>query len=326
MPRPRKNFRILIITDIHYACEQERARGDYESRTVSNPLLRFLLKQYRHFIWRRDPFAWNHYVERFIQRAGEADLIIGNGDYCCDSAFIGVADDPSLMSARQCLVKLRDVFGEKFIGIIGDHDIGKKSMFGGFGGMHPDSWKRCLGELNLSAFFQLEFGRHVLMGLNSTLIGLPSNLADCSSEDVNVWEQKRNTHLETIRDALENTGKDQRLLFFIHDPSALPHLAKFDWVRKHFHRLDGTFVGHLHSEIIIKMSRLLAGMPRIHVLGHTALKLSTALQEAREWEPFKVHLVPAPGGIQICKRGGFGEILIPVDGQDPVEFKIHSLE
>lgn len=320
-----RQFRILVITDIHYACDLERARGDYESRTVANPLLKFLLKQYRYFLWRRDPFGWNHYVERFIERAGEADLIIGNGDYCCDSAFIGVADDPSMTSAKQCVGKLRDAFGDRFIGIIGDHDIGKKSMFGGFGGMHLKSWDRCLGELNLNAFFQVEFGRHVLIGLNSTLIGLPSNLADCSPADLSAWELKRNAHLETLRVTLGKLRKDQRLLFFMHDPSALPHLAKLDWVKEHFPRLDGTFVGHLHSEVIIKISQVLAGMPRIHGLGHTALKMSTALQKAREWRPFKVQLVPAPGGIQVCRRGGFGEILIPVNGQNPVGFKVHSL-
>jgi hypothetical protein len=321
-----KQFRILVITDIHFACDLERARGDYESRTVSHPLLRFLLRQYRYFLWRRDPFGWNHYVQRFIERAGEPDCIIGNGDYCCDSAFIGVADDPSLHSSKECLGKIRNAFGEKFIGIIGDHDIGKKSMFGGFGGMHLDSWDRCLEELDLKPFFQVEFGRHVIMGLNSTLIGLPSNLADCAAADASAWEMQRNAHLETIRAALGKLSKDQRLLFFIHDPSALPHLAKFGWMREHFHRLDGTFVGHLHSEIIIKMSRMLAGMPRIHGLGHTALKMSTALQKAREWRPFKVHLVPAPGGIQISRRGGFAEILIPPDGTGRVGFKVHSLD
>jgi len=325
MARSRKHYRILVITDIHYACDLERARGDYESRTVSNPLLRWLLKQYRYFLWRRDPFGWNYYLKRFLESAGEADLIIGNGDYCCDSAFMGVADDPSLKSAKQCLEQLRDAFGDHFIGIMGDHDIGKKSMFGGFGGMHLDSWNRCLDDLDLKDFFQVELGRHVLMGLNSTLIGLPSNLADCSPADVSAWEEKRHAHLETMRVSLGRLGEDQRLLFFIHDPSALPHLAQFDWIREHFHRLDGTFVGHLHSELIIKMSRVLAGMPQIHGLGHTALKMSTALQKAGEWHPFKVHLVPAPGGIQVCRQGGFGEILIPMDGQDSVGFKIHSL-
>ena len=326
MSGPGKHCRIVVITDIHYASELERARGDYESQTVSNPWLRFLLKQYRYFVWRRDPYGWNDYVDRFINKAGETDLVIGNGDYCCDSAFIGVADDPSLTSARQCLDKMRDAFGEKFVGIMGDHDIGKKSMFGGVGGMHLESWDRCEGELKLDAFFKFEFGNHVLIGLNSTLIGLPSNQADCFPGDANAWEVKRNAHLETLRETLGQLGKHQRLLFFIHDPSALPHLAQLEWVREHYHRLDGTFVGHLHSELIVKMSRVLAGMPQIHGMGHTALTMSTALQKAREWRPFKVHLVPAPGGIQIYRRGGFGEIRIPMDGSGAVEFQIHSLD
>ena len=51
--------RILLISDIHYASDLECARGDYESRTVSQPLLRYFLKVYRRLIWRRDPFAMN---------------------------------------------------------------------------------------------------------------------------------------------------------------------------------------------------------------------------------------------------------------------------
>lgn len=325
MPNGAKRQRILVITDIHYASDLERSRGDYESHTVSNPLLRILLRQYRYYLWRRDPFGWNYYLDRFIENAGEADLIIGNGDYCCDSAFIGVADDPALASAKLCIGKLRDAFGEKFIGIIGDHDLGKKSMFGGYGGMHLKSWERCEGELGLKPFFQLEFGQHVLIGLNSTLIGLPSNKADCAEADWHEWEAMRLAHLETFRDVLSQLDKDQRLLLFVHDPSALPHLAEHDWMREHYHRIDGTFIGHLHSEMIINMTRVLAGMPRIHGLGHTALKMSTALGKAKEWQPFKVNLVPAPGGIQMHRRGGFGEILILQGGENNISFKIHSL-
>jgi hypothetical protein len=317
--------RILIITDIHYASDAERQRGDYESRTVSNPWMRFLLKQYRHFLWRKDTFGWNHFLDRFIERAGQADCVIGNGDYCCDSGFIGVADDPSMESAGACLHQLRGAFGEKFVGIMGDHDLGKKSMFGGFGGMRLMSWNRCQGDLGLHPFFQLEFGRHVLIGMNSTLIGLPELVSDCPVSEYEEWKNLREDHLSKLKIALESIGSDQRILFFLHDPSAIPYLAELPWVRARLHQLDATFIGHLHSSVILKMSRVLAGMPKIIRMGHTALKISTALQKAKLWRPFKVQLVPAPGGIEAWKKGGYGELVLDSSREPSMQFSIKSL-
>ena len=69
--------RILLISDIHYASDLERARGDYETRTVSQPLLRYFLKMYRRLIWRRDPFAMNGLLDTFIDAESSADLCLG---------------------------------------------------------------------------------------------------------------------------------------------------------------------------------------------------------------------------------------------------------
>jgi len=320
------SHRVLIITDIHYACAAEKRRGDYESRTVSKPLPRWLLKQYRHFLWRRDVYGGNHFVDRFIHRASKADWVLGNGDYCCDSAFIGVADDPCLESAQECLGKLRSAFGENFVGIMGDHDLGKKSMFGGVGGMRLKSWTRCVETLQLKPLYTLEVGRYVLVGMNSSLIALPSCIGDCPAEEVDQWMALRQDHLEALRQTLEQVPKDRRLLFFLHDPSALPHLAEQPWMPAFWSRLDGTYIGHLHSELILKMSGVLAGMPRLTGLGHTALKISTALQKAEKWRPFKVQLIPAPGGIEIWKKGGYGELLIPAGEQGRPTLKIHPLD
>ncbi|MDG1890898.1 MAG: hypothetical protein P8L18_06260 [Verrucomicrobiota bacterium] len=319
-------FRVFILSDVHYASEQERDRGDYEAPTVSNGPLRFFLKQYRRRLWRRDPFACNHYVDRFIAAVHEGDLIIGNGDYCCDSAFIGVSDDPSLRSAEECLEKLHGAFGNRFVGLIGDHDLGKKCMSGAVGGMRLESYKRCIDSLHLNAFFKVELGHYALVGMNSTLIGLPEWIADCPEEERESWICLREAHLSEIRRAMGQLTEKQRLLFFLHDPSALPHLAEFAWIREQWPRLDGTFIGHLHSELIHGLSHLFAGMPRIHGLGHTALKISTALQKARTWKPFKVHLVPAPSGIECWKKGGFGEICLGSEAGEGMSFKVHSLD
>ena len=49
-------------------------------------------------------------------------------------------------------------------------------------------------------------------------------------------------------------------------------------------------------------SRLLAGMPALGFLGHTAGRLTTALREARLWRPFHVRLCPALAGVELLKR------------------------
>src|SRR5271170_722868 len=103
--------RIAIVSDIHYACAAEQARGDdYEYRDVLNPVLRLTLRGYRRFIWLHRPLQQNHLLDQFITLAGAPDYVIANGDFSCNSGFVGVSDDAACESARECLGKLRSRF------------------------------------------------------------------------------------------------------------------------------------------------------------------------------------------------------------------------
>src|SRR5262245_43448401 len=103
MPRP---CRLAIISDIHYASAAEQARGpDYELRGIGNPLLRLFVKVHRRFFWMRAPLQQGYLLERFLGQAENFDYVIANGDYSCNSAFIGVADDAAFQSAADCLAK-----------------------------------------------------------------------------------------------------------------------------------------------------------------------------------------------------------------------------
>src|SRR2546425_4748573 len=119
---------ILILSDIHYACDAERQRRGHETRVIANPLLRRAVRVYRHYIWLRDPFAHNHLLDEFLRRADSPDWVVTNGDYSCDTEFVGVSDAAAFESARQCLTKLRDRFGAKLRSVIGDHELGKTSL------------------------------------------------------------------------------------------------------------------------------------------------------------------------------------------------------
>jgi hypothetical protein len=83
-------FKIGIVSDIHYAGTAERARGnDYESHSIANPLLRIFPRLYQDFIWLRNPLDQGPQLDRFLNEIGSVDYVIANGDYSCDSGFVG---------------------------------------------------------------------------------------------------------------------------------------------------------------------------------------------------------------------------------------------
>ena len=142
-----------ILSDIHYASAPEQARGDdYEYRDLRNPLQRVLLMLSRRFIWQRRPLRQNHLLDAFLREAGPLDLVVANGDYSCDSRFVGVSDDAACQSARECLALLRQRFGPSLRATLGDHELGKVSFFGMRGGMRLASWERADPGTGVGAF------------------------------------------------------------------------------------------------------------------------------------------------------------------------------
>jgi hypothetical protein len=317
---------LAIVSDIHYASAAEQARGnDYELRHITNPFLRLLAAGQRHFIWQRDPFGQNHLLDQFIAHADGCDYVIANGDYCCNSAGIGVSDDATFESARECLAKLRQKFGSKLRAILGDHELGKLSAFSGIGGMRLASWHRARQELGLDPCWRLQIGTYVLLGVASTLVALPVFEPDTLPSERVEWERLREEHLAEIRRAFSSVEPGQRVLLFCHDPTALPFLWAEEAVRARLPQLEHTIIGHLHSNLVLWKSRLLAGMPPIRFMGHTIRRLSTALHEARQWRPFKVRLCPALAGIQLLKDGGFYAAELDPEGLAPARFQFHHL-
>src|SRR5262245_14546475 len=125
-----RSCRVAVLSDVHYAGALEQARGkDYEISGMPNPLSRLFVRVYRHVIWQRDPMNQNHLLDRFLVEARGADYVIANGDYSCDSGFVGVSDEAACQSARECLDKLREAFSGRLYATYGDHDIGKLTLF-----------------------------------------------------------------------------------------------------------------------------------------------------------------------------------------------------
>src|SRR5208337_1223192 len=269
--------RLGILSDIHYAGLGEQARGDdYEYRDLANPATRRLLHWYRNYVWLRSPLRQNHLLDRFLDRAGPSgfDWVIANGDYSCDSGFVGVSDEAACQSARECLEKLRGKFGARFRAIYGDHELGKASFLGKRGGMRLLSWQRARQELKLVPFWQFEIGNYVLMGIVSSLIALPAFAADALPSEIEEWQRLRGEHLTEVRSAFAALRPNQRVLLFCHDPTALPYLRQEEAVESKLPQIEQTVIGHLHSELILWKSRLLAGMPQVRFLGHSATRMS----------------------------------------------------
>ncbi|HTL57354.1 MAG TPA: metallophosphoesterase [Candidatus Limnocylindrales bacterium] len=315
-----------VLSDIHYASAAEQARGDnYEIAGIANPALRRLVWIYRHFFWLRHPFKQNYLLDRFLERAGEFDLVVANGDYSCNSGFVGVSDNAACQSAGECLGKLRAAFEGKLRATFGDHELGKVSFFGGQGGMRLASWNRARQELGLEPFWQIAVGNYVLVGVVSSLIALPVFQADTLPQERPEWERLRNEHLRVIREAFAAIQPDQRILLFCHDPTALPFLAQEPQVAQRLQQIDRTVIGHLHSNLILWKSRWLAGMPQIKFLGHTAKRLSAALRRAKEWRCFRIQLCPSLAGIELLKDGGYLTAKIDLEGRQPAQFDFHPL-
>jgi len=315
-----------ILSDIHYAGLAEQARGnDYELRSIANPMVRALAGFFRHFIWLRKPLRKNHLLDQFLEQGDSFDYVIANGDYSCNTAFVGVSDDAACQSAHECLDKLRQRFGANVSANYGDHELGKISMFGGNGGMRLASWRRAQEELGLQPFWRIEIGRYVLLGVVSSLVALPVFETDTLPGERLEWERLRREHLAEIRGAFDALRPGQRVLLFCHDPTALPFLRREEAVRARLLQIEQTVIGHLHSNLVLWKSRLLAGMPPVRFLGHTVRRLSTALSEARYWHPFHVRLCPSLAGIELLKDGGYCTLELDPEASHPARFRFHRL-
>lgn len=326
-PESAHRVRLLILSDIHFSGAAEQARGnDFNLRVIQNPAVRAFARFYNHFIWMRDPFARSPQLGRFLQAAPPADLVIVNGDYTANSAFVGLSDPAARASAEECLGKLKEKFGDRLHLTIGDHEIGKVVMFSGRGGMSLASWHTTTTQLGLKPFWRLTVGNYVLLGVASPLLALPVNRADTQPADWPEWHRLRAAHLAEIRAAFDDLRPEQRVLLFCHDPTALPLLAAEASVSRRLPQIEQTVIGHLHTELVMWKCRTFSGIPTIGFLGRYVKKFTSALNKAHAWRPFNVRLCPALAGIQLLNDGGYFTVDLNPAAQTPAEWTFHPLK
>lgn len=319
--------RLLVVSDPHFAAPAEQARRGHEGAVIRSRFLRALAHAYRHWIWLRNPYDQNHLLQSALDQAPPASLTIANGDYTIDTGFVGVADDAALESARLCLDTLRSHSGHQLETVIGDHELGKMSLFGGVGGPRLLSWQRCRERLSLQPLWHREFNGWHLIGLTSTLVALPLFDGELLPAEAEAWYQLRESHLDAVQRCFDAVPRNSHptILLFCHDPSALPFLQECPSIQARLPEIATTVVGHLHSTAIFNTGRRLAGMPPIHFLGTTARRLSRALNRAKAWSTFKTTLCPSLAGIELLKDGGYLTIELETPGQSHPRIHRHRL-
>jgi len=318
-------MKIIILSDPHFASADEKARGDYELRVVPAGPLRLLVHAYRHYVWMRNPFGNNVLLERFLAEAGPADWVIVNGDLSCDSAFVGVSDDAAFASARLCLEALREKYGHRLLAVMGDHELGKTSIFGGVGGPRLASWQRAVKDLRIPPCWRQDLGRYTLLSVTSSLVALPVFAPELLPEERAGWEALREAHLRELERMVSSLPAGQRIILFSHDPTALPFLAQEGFIQRRLGQIEQTVIGHLHSETMLWKTRWLSGFPPIPFLGNTVRRYSTALARAKAWKPFRVRLCPALTGVEWRQDGGWLELELDPDGRAPLTWRFRPL-
>jgi Calcineurin-like phosphoesterase len=311
-------MRILVLSDVHYACDAEQARRGHEARAVGNPAFAAAVFVWRHFIWLRDPLAHNHRLAQILKANPSPDLVVANGDFTVDSAFVGISDDAALTSARHVVGELRRQFGTRLKTTIGDHDLGKKSLFGGVGGPRFLSWERCRSVLEFEPVWQKEAGAYSLIGVPSTVVALPVFLPEIPNEEHHRWVTAHNECMDDIARAFASVQPGRRIILFVHDPTALPFLLRIPEVATRLECIETTVIGHLHSRLVLRTAQALSGIPHVKGIGHTIHRYTAALREARCWKQFNVLLCPSPPGLQCLKDGGYLHLNLDESGRTPL--------
>ena len=318
-------LQITVVSDIHYASAAEQERRNHETRWIKSRLGKAALAAYRDHVWLREPLLKNYLLDRFLDRAGSPELVVANGDFSCDTAFVGHTDPASRQSAEECLGKLRGAFPAKLLTTMGDHELGKVSMAGRQGGLRFDSYQVSERDLGIPGFWERDFGAYKFIGIASSVIAFPVLEAEALPEERHLWQSERERMLEAFHSSLGSLKPGQRVLLFCHDPTALPFLAEDPVIGKSADRIETTIIGHLHSPLVFWKARMLAGLPPIPWFGTTVLRMTKALRRARLWKRMKPRLCPALAGVDLLKDGGWLTLDLDLTAKEAMKITRHRL-
>src|SRR5260370_39533941 len=137
------------------------------------------------------------------------------------------------------------------------------------------------------------------MGVGSSMVALPVFEADTLAGERAEWREIRERHLAEIRETFAALKSDRRVLLFCHDPTALPFLWREEAVRGKIQQIEQTIIGHLHSPLVLRQARLLAGMPPLNFFGHPAKRVRWGLRQAGPLRPLQLRLCSSFARVEV---------------------------
>ena len=150
----------------------------------------------------------------------------------------------------------------------------------------------------------------MLVGVCSTLVGLPVFKPEILDDELHLWEKARLDHLDWLKSTFENIQPQQKIVIFCHDPSALGFMHMIPEVRAKLDQIAVTWVGHMHTSLVENAAHLFSGIPEIGFLGTSIRRYTIALQKGKVWKDFKMRLCPSPAGSEIYRDGGFYDMIL----------------
>jgi hypothetical protein len=95
-----------------------------------------------------------------------------------------------------------------------------------------------------------------------------------------------------------------RIIIFCHDPSALGVLAALPDVHDRVDQVECTVVGHLHTPLLLGVTRMMRHLPVLKTDYPIARIVSHGAQNAKDWKRFNPVVCPSTYGVGTHISGG----------------------
>lgn len=304
--------RYVIFSDVHYAGPAETRRGLSEDKIKAPLYQKAFVSLYRNFLWLADPVFHAKRIHPLITRINKLspDEIIYLGDLSMDTGFVGISDHASFESAEEFINLCHSELSSPIRWVMGDHELGKTSIIGKIGGPRFESMSKWTDALNMPIHWSSKWNHWKLICLCSTLAAYPVYSPEFLPSELKAWEAARQNHLSWIKDTFGNISKEERVIIFCHDPSALGYVSEIKEVREKMSQIAVTWVGHMHTSAVAQAAQILSGVPEVCSFGHSIRRFTVALNRAKIWRDFNMKLCPSPSGSELFRDGGFYEMTL----------------
>ncbi len=258
-------LKFFLIADGHFSWELSPTEIEVILRLVikllgkdSWPTKRLI----KHYDKQRLAHMWAAFNQ--AKTCGPFDGLFSLGDNFYDWDDLGLNTESKLQEAKDFKHQLLhhfNLYDKRHIWVPGNHDLGfRNCSWSGNGPTLPP-------EANFSCYQDIYGPTYGVERLNDyysavwvstthieTLIAKPSKIADTK---LDFLVERQHEELEFLDRTLKNL--DGRFFFGVHDPGSFlsPQLTAI--LNRHLDKLAGSFIGHVHAEVLLKFAKLRPG-------------------------------------------------------------------